>query len=104
MGASKTRRDATTATSPSAHHRRSSMPLYRGAACVLLAIATAITGLAKADPYTDARTGYDSITAAHLRAHLQLLASETMQGRETATPQLQIAGDYLASVFALAGV
>ncbi len=82
------------------------MSLHRGVVCLLLSAFLTATAVAvpRPDPYADAQTGYESITAAHLRAHLQLLASETMQGRETATPQLEIAGDYAASVFALAGV
>src|SRR5215218_5479095 len=71
--------------------------LLRGVVCLLLASLTA-------DPYAEATPGYESITAANMRAHLRLLASETMQGRETATPQLEIAGDYAASIFALSGI
>lgn len=83
------------------------MSLHRAVACALvtaLAVAAAFAAPPKADPYADAASGYASITAANMRAHLRMLASETMQGRETATPQLEIAGDYIASVFALAGV
>ena len=78
------------------------MPIYRAIVCLLLC-AVAGTAVA-ADPYAEAAPGYEAITAANLRAHLRLLASETMQGRETATPQLEIAGEYAASIFTLAGV
>ncbi len=44
-----------------------------------------------------------AISAANLRAHVHMLASDAMQGREAATRELEIAGDYAASVLALAG-
>jgi hypothetical protein len=73
---------------------------------IVLALVASFTlpSVGRADPPDEARPGFQSITAANMRAHLGVLASEAMQGRETATPQLEIAGDYAAAVFALAGV
>jgi hypothetical protein len=77
--------------------------VFRSLALALVA-ASALPALAGPDPFPDAQPGYDSITAANARAHIQVLASDAMQGREAATPQLDIAADYAAAVLALAGV
>jgi hypothetical protein len=71
---------------------------------LVLTMAVPLDAFALGDPPANAKTGFESITAANMRAHLGVLASEAMQGRETATPHLDIAGDYAAAVFALAGV
>jgi hypothetical protein len=82
--------------------------LTRGAIATALTLALvaalAPAGLAITDPPSEARAGFDLITAANLRAHLSVLASEAMQGREAASPQLDIAADYAAATFSIAGV
>ncbi len=55
-------------------------------------------------PPSAAAMGYDAISADSMKAHERFLASNAMQGREAASPQLEIAGDYIASVLSLAGV
>ncbi|HEX9828727.1 MAG TPA: M28 family peptidase [Bacteroidota bacterium] len=52
----------------------------------------------------DARTGYDSITAADLKAHLTFLASPELEGRETTYRGQKIAAKYIASVFQKLGL
>ncbi len=45
----------------------------------------------------------DSITEPELAAHLQFLASDLMKGRDTASPEIRIAADYLATRLAMFG-
>lgn len=47
----------------------------------------------------EARTGYESITANDLRAHLSFLASPELEGRETTYRGQKVAARYIASVF-----
>lgn len=63
----------------------------------------ALSARAASGPPSPAEPIAAAITAASLRAHVQMLASEAMQGREAASRELEIAGDYAASVLALAG-
>jgi hypothetical protein len=77
--------------------------VFRTLAVAVIA-ASALPALAGPDPFPEAQPGFESITAANAQAHIQMLASEAMQGREAATPQLDIAADYAAAVLALAGV
>jgi len=48
------------------------------------------------DPATTAATGLASITAADLRAHVELLASDDYRGRETLQDGYELAADHLA--------
>jgi hypothetical protein len=76
----------------------------RPLALVLAFLATVPVTNGVASPPPEARPTADAITAANLETHLRFLASEAMQGRETATPQFEIASDYAASILKLAGV
>lgn len=82
------------------------MPLRRGSLLFVLfaLVATQSLSVFARDPRADSQPGLDALTAARLRAHVEFLASEAMQGREAATASLDIAGDYAASMFTLAGV
>src|SRR5262245_10213905 len=48
---------------------------------------------------TPATTGVDSIRAEDLRQKLTYIASEKFKGRGNGTPELNVAADYIASVF-----
>lgn len=77
-------------------------------ACFALALAAACGGRAPAPAHvarssdaaqpdrTAPPTGAASISAAELRAHVELLASDELRGRETLAPGYQRAADYLA--------
>ncbi|HMG92163.1 MAG TPA: M28 family peptidase [Chryseolinea sp.] len=45
-----------------------------------------------------------SVTAAELEAHLSFLASDEMRGRNTGSPEIDIAASYIATQFKLAGI
>lgn len=45
------------------------------------------------------RTGYESIRTSDLRAHLTILASDSLEGRETTYPGQKKAADYIARIF-----
>ena len=44
------------------------------------------------------------VTAAELEAHLSFLASDEMRGRDTGSPEIDIAANYIATQFKLAGI
>jgi len=45
----------------------------------------------------------ETITAQELAGHIQFLSSDLMKGRDTATPEIRIAADYLATRLAMSG-
>ncbi|MCX6121740.1 MAG: M28 family peptidase [Ignavibacteriales bacterium] len=45
------------------------------------------------------KIGYESINAADLRAHLTILASDSLEGRETSYPGQKKAANYIADIF-----
>jgi hypothetical protein len=47
----------------------------------------------------NARTGYESITAMDLKNHLSILASDSLEGRETSYPGQKKAAQYIAGFF-----
>lgn len=55
-------------------------------------------------PEPAAPVGVDTITAADLRAHVELLASDEYAGRETLTRGAEMAADYLSKEFARYGL
>lgn len=63
---------------------------------MLLALHVALLAYAPADP--------PPITANALRAHVKFLASDRLGGRGTPSPGLDIAADYIASQFEMAGL
>lgn len=48
---------------------------------------------------TSALTGYKTIQSADLRAHLSIIASDSMEGREVSFPGQKKAARYIANVF-----
>ena len=52
----------------------------------------------------NSRVGYDSILASDLKKHLAVLASDSLEGRETAYPGQKKAAQYIASVFKKVGL
>lgn len=46
----------------------------------------------------------NTITPAELKAHLSVLASDSLQGRETATPGQQMAADYISNYYKSIGI
>jgi hypothetical protein len=45
------------------------------------------------------KPGYGSINAAHLKSYLTVIASDSLEGRETATPGQKKAANYIANIF-----
>jgi hypothetical protein len=45
------------------------------------------------------KIGYESISAADLRSHLTIIASDSLEGRETSYPGQKKAADYIAGIF-----
>ncbi|MBI4429669.1 MAG: M28 family peptidase [Ignavibacteriales bacterium] len=52
----------------------------------------------------DAKEGYDSITQADLKKHLTVLASDSMEGRETSFAGQKKAAEYISNVFMSLGL
>src|SRR5918993_1111358 len=69
----------------------------------LFAVVTLLAGVA-AHAQTTRAPQIDSITAAQMRADLFFLASDTMQGRLTDTPENAIAADWVLSRFSRLGL
>lgn len=67
---------------------------------VLLAFAT----LHAQSPDPNSRVGFESISAGDLKSHVYVLASDSLEGRETAEPGQRKAADYIASHFKRLGL
>lgn len=52
----------------------------------------------------DARAALDRVSAGSLRGHLSFIASDALQGRNTPSPGLDIAAEYIAAQFRRAGL
>src|SRR5437867_2862878 len=78
--------------------RSSWLPWLAGPALVLLA-----AGLRAAPPKA-AEVSNPEITAAEVRAHIQYLASDELQGRASGTHGNDLAADYLGSRFRACGL
>src|SRR6266436_3628514 len=53
---------------------------------------------------TDMRAALDRISAASMREHLKFIASDELQGRNTPSPGLDRAADFIAAEFKKAGL
>jgi Peptidase family M28 len=67
---------------------------------VILLLASCVTLLAVAGD----RTAFDSISADELKGDLSFLASDTLRGRFTPSPELDVAAEFIASKFRAAGL
>jgi hypothetical protein len=67
---------------------------------VILLFVSCVTLFAAADD----RTPFDSIQASDLKGDLSFLASDTLRGRFTPSPELDIAAEFIASKFRAAGL
>jgi hypothetical protein len=63
----------------------------------------ATTGARAADPAPDVPEAVNSITGREIGGHLRFLASDLMRGRDTATAESRLAGEYLAAHLFAAG-
>jgi len=61
-------------------------------------------GVAPPDPIVVAETAAAGITAESARRHVEFLASDELAGRDTPSPGLEAAADYIARRFAAAGL
>jgi hypothetical protein len=75
-------------------------PFLKIIAFLFLASVTALAQVP--DPII--RTGYESITAGDLKTHVYVLASDSLEGRETAEPGQRKAARYIASHFKRLGL
>jgi hypothetical protein len=75
-------------------------PILKTIGSLLLATATVLAQT----PDPASRTGYESITAGDLKNHVYVLASDSLEGRETAEPGQRKAAAYIASHFERLGL
>ncbi len=68
--------------------------------CAVLILGTATSGFSQ-DPVDK---GLDAITLEAVQGQLEFLASDWTQGRETSTPGIYMAADYIASMFKVYGL
>jgi Zn-dependent M28 family amino/carboxypeptidase len=68
----------------------------------LCLLSVPVVGLA-ADPSSDVPEAVKSITGREIGGHLRFLASDLMKGRDTASPESRLAGEYLAAHLFAAG-
>jgi len=64
---------------------------------LLLPLFSVITYAQAIDPAS--KTGYESIKAGNLKANLTVLASDSLEGRETSYPGQKKAANYIADIF-----
>ena len=69
--------------------------------CFLCILFTGIKVVAQDDPVSK---GLDAITKEAVEGQLEFLASDWTQGRETGTPGIYMAADYIASIFKIYGL
>jgi len=77
--------------------------LSRSAAIVFIC-AISLGAQQPAQPSTDVRAALDRVSADSLRGHLSFIASDALEGRDTPSPGLDIAGEYIAAQFRRAGL
>src|SRR5580700_6146135 len=80
---------------------------YRNAFVVLLTCIVAVLAQSdppKADLAPELHTALDGISAASLRDDLTYIASDELAGRDTPSPGLDLAADYIAAEFKKAGL
>lgn len=69
--------------------------------CAVLLSGTMTTGFSQEDPLGK---GLDAITLEAVQGQLEFLASDWTEGRETSTPGIYMAADYIASMFKVYGL
>ncbi|APW63640.1 M20/M25/M40 family metallo-hydrolase [Paludisphaera borealis] len=71
---------------------------------LLVGLASTVAQVFAIDPKLDAPpASIESITAREIGGHLRFLASDLMKGRDTASPEIRLAGEYLAAHLYAAG-
>lgn len=71
---------------------------------ITLLTLTGARQLADAKPLQSPTALFDSVSAKSMRANLRFLASDELKGRDTPSPELDIAANWIASEFEKAGL
>src|SRR5918997_4420118 len=77
--------------------------MTRPAACSLALIVLALQGTSAAEHAADAAAGAASVSATRIRADIEFLADDLLEGREAATRGYELAARYAATALKSAG-
>ncbi len=80
------------------------MKTHRYLIYITLVLALGVRHMALAQPVQSDLAPFDGISARSMRANLRFLASDEMKGRDTPSPELDIAANWIAAEFEKAGL